>query len=215
MIDQLALAALLTSGRYDRHLRRMRAVYAARRAALTQAFARHLPGVGLTGLAAGFHAVAPPGRRRGRDGIGTMHRGPQPEMARSVLPCAGSVSLVAEDPVRVEAELARLRAQNARLLKLLRLSPQQTASPAPGQAGFFEASPGVVHSRSPQEAKVAFFGALFAAQTDVYAVRYDNQRTGKSEWVPAVRGGWMRRYCPTRSPGLATALRCVAGRPEA
>jgi GntR family transcriptional regulator / MocR family aminotransferase len=58
-IDQLALAALLTSGRYDRHLRRMRTVYAARRAALVEAFARHSPGVRLTGLAAGFHAVAP------------------------------------------------------------------------------------------------------------------------------------------------------------
>jgi len=59
LLDQLALATLLTTGRYDRHLRRMRAVYAARRAALTGAFARHVPGVRLTGLAAGFHAVAP------------------------------------------------------------------------------------------------------------------------------------------------------------
>jgi GntR family transcriptional regulator/MocR family aminotransferase len=57
-LDQLALATLLTTGRYDRHLRRMRNVYAARRAALTDAFARHAPGVQLTGLAAGFHAVA-------------------------------------------------------------------------------------------------------------------------------------------------------------
>ena len=58
-LDQLALATLLTTGRYDRHLRRMRSVYAARRTALTDAFARHAPGVQLTGLAAGFHAVAP------------------------------------------------------------------------------------------------------------------------------------------------------------
>ena len=58
-LDQLALAALLTTGRYDRHLRRMRVVYAARRTALTDAFARHVPGVRLTGLAAGFHAIAP------------------------------------------------------------------------------------------------------------------------------------------------------------
>jgi hypothetical protein len=42
--------------------------------------------------------------------------------------------------VRVEAELAPLRAENARLLKLLTLSPQQTAPPVPGQAAFFEAS---------------------------------------------------------------------------
>jgi GntR family transcriptional regulator/MocR family aminotransferase len=58
ILDQLALAALLESGRYDRHLRRMRAVYAGRRARLIAALARHAPGVRLTGLAAGFHAVA-------------------------------------------------------------------------------------------------------------------------------------------------------------
>jgi GntR family transcriptional regulator/MocR family aminotransferase len=57
-LDQVALAALLTSGRYDRHLRRMRAVYGARRQALVDAFGAHAPGVRLTGLAAGFHAVA-------------------------------------------------------------------------------------------------------------------------------------------------------------
>jgi hypothetical protein len=32
--------------------------------------------------------------------------------------------------------------------------------------------------------KVAFFGALFAARTDVYAIRFDNRRTGKAGWVP-------------------------------
>jgi GntR family transcriptional regulator/MocR family aminotransferase len=57
-LDQLVLAALLESGRYDRHLRRMRAVYAGRRARLIAILARHAPGVRLTGLAAGFHAVA-------------------------------------------------------------------------------------------------------------------------------------------------------------
>ena len=56
--DQLALAALIESGRYGRHLRRMRPLYAARRAALLDALARHAPGVRLTGLDAGFHAVA-------------------------------------------------------------------------------------------------------------------------------------------------------------
>jgi GntR family transcriptional regulator / MocR family aminotransferase len=57
-LDQLALAALLESGRYDRHLRRMRALYASRRARLIAVLARHAPAVRLTGLAAGFHAVA-------------------------------------------------------------------------------------------------------------------------------------------------------------
>ncbi len=57
-LDQLALAALLRSGRYDRHLRQMRGTYARRRTALIEALGRHAPAVRLTGLAAGFHAVA-------------------------------------------------------------------------------------------------------------------------------------------------------------
>ena len=62
-LDQLALALLIETGRYDRHLRRMRAEYAARRDVLIHALAEHAPRVPLTGLAAGFHAVAhlPPG----------------------------------------------------------------------------------------------------------------------------------------------------------
>jgi GntR family transcriptional regulator/MocR family aminotransferase len=57
-LDQLALARLIETGRYDRHLRRVRAEYARRRTALVEALAEHAPEVSLTGLAAGFHAVA-------------------------------------------------------------------------------------------------------------------------------------------------------------
>jgi len=57
-IDQWALATLIESGRYDRHLRRMRTEYAKRRTALVDALNEHAPHVPLTGLAAGFHAVA-------------------------------------------------------------------------------------------------------------------------------------------------------------
>jgi GntR family transcriptional regulator / MocR family aminotransferase len=58
VLDQLGVAALIESGRYDRHLRRMRPTYAKRRDVLVDALARHAPSVELTGLAAGFHAVA-------------------------------------------------------------------------------------------------------------------------------------------------------------
>jgi GntR family transcriptional regulator / MocR family aminotransferase len=57
-LDQLALATLIESGRYDKHLRRMRGVYGARRAALIDALAQHAPHVELRGLAAGIHVVA-------------------------------------------------------------------------------------------------------------------------------------------------------------
>jgi GntR family transcriptional regulator / MocR family aminotransferase len=57
-LDQLALATLIESGRYDKHLRRMRGVYAARRDALIEALEEHAPQVELRGLAAGIHLVA-------------------------------------------------------------------------------------------------------------------------------------------------------------
>jgi hypothetical protein len=99
---------------------------------------------------------------------------------------------VAEIPTAVEAELTRLRAENARLLRLLKMTSKQAAPPGPAQPAFFEAPPGLVDDESPPEVKVAFFGALFAARTEVYALRYDNPRTGKGGWVPAVRGGWRK-----------------------
>jgi GntR family transcriptional regulator/MocR family aminotransferase len=57
-LDQLALALLIESGRYDRHLRRMRSEYAARRTVLVDALHTFAPHVPVSGLAAGFHAVA-------------------------------------------------------------------------------------------------------------------------------------------------------------
>ena len=121
--------------------------------------------------------------------------------------------LAGELPATVAAELSRLRAENARLLRLLRLTPTEAAPPGPAQAGYFEAPPGPVHAGSAPEAKVAFFGALFAARTDIYAVRYENRRAGRAGWVPAVRGGWRkgvphaeRDYLPLTAEVLAAHL---------
>jgi GntR family transcriptional regulator/MocR family aminotransferase len=57
-LEQFALARLIESGRFDRHLRHMRRVYAARRDTLLTALRERAPDVHLRGLAAGFHAVA-------------------------------------------------------------------------------------------------------------------------------------------------------------
>jgi len=92
-------------------------------------------------------------------------------------------------PADVARELTELRAENARLRRLLKLTRAEASPPGPAQAGFFDAPPGPVHAGSPPEAKVALFGALFAARTDIYAVRWQNARTGRAGWLPAVRGG--------------------------
>jgi GntR family transcriptional regulator/MocR family aminotransferase len=56
-LDQVALARLIDSGAYDRHLRQARRINRTRRDALVEAVRRHLPGSRVTGLAAGLHAT--------------------------------------------------------------------------------------------------------------------------------------------------------------
>jgi GntR family transcriptional regulator / MocR family aminotransferase len=57
-IEQLTLAELITSGGYDRHIRRTRLAYRRRRNWLLATLADRAPQVRLTGIAAGLHAVA-------------------------------------------------------------------------------------------------------------------------------------------------------------
>ncbi|MFI9331079.1 PLP-dependent aminotransferase family protein [Kitasatospora sp. NPDC052868] len=57
VLDQLTLAELITSGTYDRHVRRCRLHYRRRRDALVAALAERAPQVRVTGIAAGLHAV--------------------------------------------------------------------------------------------------------------------------------------------------------------
>jgi hypothetical protein len=92
----------------------------------------------------------------------------------------------------LRTQATRLRAENARLLRLLELTPRQAAHPEPAQTGFFEAHPGPIDQRSAPETKVEFFAALFAARTDIYATRWEKTQTGKAGWLPAVRGGWRK-----------------------
>jgi len=56
-IDQLAFADFLARGELDRHLRRMRERYRARRDTLIDAVAAHLPQAEILGIAAGLHAT--------------------------------------------------------------------------------------------------------------------------------------------------------------
>ncbi len=104
----------------------------------------------------------------------------------------------------MESELAALRDENARLRRLLGLD-----IPRPVQANAWRPTLfsnvrnphdrlGHVDHGSPPEAKVALFRGLFAGRADVYATRWENDRTGKTGWSPAVRGGWSKARDPDR-----------------
>ncbi|MER6994521.1 PLP-dependent aminotransferase family protein [Streptomyces sp. NPDC000410] len=56
-LDQLTLAEFMASGAYDRHVRGMRLRYRRRRDQLVEALAERAPGIRVSGIAAGMHAV--------------------------------------------------------------------------------------------------------------------------------------------------------------
>ena len=90
-------------------------------------------------------------------------------------------------------ELEELRRDNDRLRKLLELTEIESRAPHQDQPVI----PAVMHrgpvsmDSSPVE-KVCFFQDLFRARSDVYALRWENPRDGRSGWVPAVAGGWRK-----------------------
>jgi GntR family transcriptional regulator / MocR family aminotransferase len=56
-LDQLTLAEFITSGGYDRQVRRARLAYRQRRDRLVSELHRQVPGVAATGIAAGLHVL--------------------------------------------------------------------------------------------------------------------------------------------------------------
>jgi superfamily II DNA or RNA helicase len=104
-------------------------------------------------------------------------------------------------------ELARrvteLEAENRRLRDLLGLDREDRAVPVRAWEPtlFPQGRPSVVSGvtqRSRPEQKVALFRELFRGRDDVHALRWENARTQKSGWGPAVKGGWASSRRPDR-----------------
>jgi hypothetical protein len=115
---------------------------------------------------------------------------------------------------RFPGELATLRADNIRLRRLLELSEAQARAVDPDQAALADAVSGPVNMGSPPAAKVAFYAGLFRCRTDIYAVRWENRRDGRSGWMPAIVGRWRKGmsrgeapYLPLTSDVMAAHLR--------
>src|SRR5690606_24795049 len=88
-------------------------------------------------------------------------------------------------------ELAKLKAENARLIELLEshgiewrlptLSPEVPTIPEP--------------SRLSTDEKVALFCRLFRGRTEVYPVRWESKTSGKSGYSPACANEWRAGIC--------------------
>ena len=84
---------------------------------------------------------------------------------------------------RQSLELVALRAENQRLHKLLTERLRTPDVPT-------EASRTPVNLDRSAGEKIALVRQLFRGREDVYAERWENARTGRSGYVPAVEGGW-------------------------
>ncbi|WP_063047349.1 DEAD/DEAH box helicase [Nocardia pseudovaccinii] len=111
---------------------------------------------------------------------------------------------------RFPGELESLRADNARLRRLLDLTENQARAADPDQTAV--STP--VDMRSAPEAKVRFYLDLFRCRPDIYAIRWENRQDGRSGWMPAIQGRWrtgMSRseasYLPLTGEVVAAHLR--------
>jgi hypothetical protein len=111
----------------------------------------------------------------------------------------------------LEREIDILRAENARLSEMIGTRADNLDIPPPpwtpefaaGSTTFFgdgDVAPlPKVDARSSARAKIGVFRALCCGRDDVYATRWDNSRTGKSGWSPAVVGGPANTRTPDRA----------------
>ncbi len=97
------------------------------------------------------------------------------------------------EPEDIEAlvhEVLALRVENQRLRSLLGFDePSRHEATEPWEPTLFVESDrqdlkGHVNANSPAAAKIALFRLLFAGREDVYALRWESSRTGKSGWSP-------------------------------
>lgn len=88
----------------------------------------------------------------------------------------------------MDDELARLRAENARLVGLLEASGMEWRLPEP-------VTTPVNAAPLTTDEKVALFRRLFRGRTDVYPVRWESKTTGKSGYSPLCANEWRTGVC--------------------
>lgn len=112
-----------------------------------------------------------------------------------VEPAENSRAKLAKARAKLEA-LDRERAVLARLIE--HLEKRTSQPPVPHQI----AAPTAPHESSPvdgaglsQSQKVQLFRSLFRGREDVYAIRFESKRTGRSGYQPACRNDWVAGVC--------------------
>jgi GntR family transcriptional regulator/MocR family aminotransferase len=121
-INQLTLADFITSGQYDRHIRRMRTRYRRRRDALVDALARF--DVGISGLAAGVNVLL------------TLPDGSEPEVLRR----AGEAGIALQGLSRMRHPLAEIATRDGIIVGFAAPAEHAFAAAVDALCGVLEAA---------------------------------------------------------------------------
>jgi superfamily II DNA or RNA helicase len=108
-----------------------------------------------------------------------------------------------DEVTALRAELATATAEIKRLRALLGLDQRSGASDVDAWSPTLLPDPTMapaprVDRESSREEKLALFRSLFAGRDDVHALRWENTRTGKAGWSPAIKGGAANARRPDR-----------------
>ncbi|MBR4656371.1 MAG: DEAD/DEAH box helicase family protein [Oscillospiraceae bacterium] len=106
----------------------------------------------------------------------------------------------------LEKKLRALELENARLKSLLGMGSAMGIH-SPEDVPFEPSEPGETHQKptpalrsvtkhSPPEDKITLFRSLFFGREDVFARRWQSQKTGKSGYSPACANEWKPGVCP-------------------
>lgn len=100
-----------------------------------------------------------------------------------------------EEIARVRARLASLEAERAELgAKLKELERQQAPLVSSDHPALSVNAPTVTAASSTKD-KVALFRRLFVGRGDVFPVRWENRKTGRSGYAPACANEWVQGIC--------------------
>nr|WP_234704976.1 hypothetical protein [Sinorhizobium meliloti] len=99
-----------------------------------------------------------------------------------------------EEIARIRRRLAELDAERAALERALEALEQKMASDSRASEESAPADAPVTNS-SPSIEKIELFRRLFAGRPDVFPVRWENRKAGRSGYSPACSNEWAKGLC--------------------
>lgn len=93
------------------------------------------------------------------------------------------------------AEIDQERQILAQRLAELETAERDVSTSASTVVSANQAAPPTVTNDSPPSEKIALFRRLFGGRTDVFPVRWENPKSGRSGYAPACANEWVRGVC--------------------